>query len=371
MAKKKNIKKNYKLRILLCLCFAILFAGIFLFEPQIYNLVNNTNKDTLQNVLETDLIIHFIDVGQGDAIAIELPDEKIVLIDSGTHSSKTNLVSYLNTNVLKNGSKNIDYFIITHPHEDHIGGANAIFENFDVLSFYRPTVFSQSEKDFYEIEYGQEYANSLTICNTLIFNDVVLMAENENCYTTFYSYIDLPVISQNNYSFSFLTPQKIAYDNFNNYSPLIMLEYYDKTVLFTGDAEIEIENEYLGLGIDEPIDVLKVGHHGSSSSCSQDFLNRIQPQYAVISVGKENSYGHPTQSTLSKLESIGAQTFRTDKQGTIIVGLNAYSNLIIFASGTNGLPVKIEVWEIYASGCLIAFYLIIVVSVKQKKKIKK
>lgn len=371
MAKKKNFKKNYKLRILLCLCFAVLFASIFLFEPQIYNLVNNTNKDTIASVLESDLIVHFIDVGQGDAIAIELPDGKIALIDSGTSNSKTALVSYLNNNVMKNGNKNIDYFIITHPHEDHIGGAKAIFENYNVLSFYRPTIFSENERDYYEIEIGQGYADSLTICDTLIFSQMILSAENENCATVFLSYIDLPIISGNNYSLTFLTPQKIAYDNFNNYSPLILLEYFDNTVLFTGDAETEIENEYLGLGIYDTVDVLKVGHHGSSTSSSQDFLNRIQPKYAVISVGKDNSYGHPTQSTLTKLEDMGTQTFRTDEQGSILVGLKEQSNLTIFANGTNGLPVKIEVWEIYVSGCALAFYLIFVININQNKKVKR
>lgn len=370
MSKQKKIKKNYKLRVLLCICFAVLFASIFLFEPQIYNFVNNTNRNTYISVLESDLIVHFIDVGQGDAIAIELPDGKIVLIDSGTGSSKTSLVSYLNTNVLKNGNKNIDYFIITHPHEDHIGGASVIFENFNVLSFYRPTIYSQSEQDYYEIEIGQEFASSLTICDTLIFSTMILSAENENCETVFFSYIDLPLITQNNYALSFLTPQKIAYDNFNNYSPMILLEYFDNRILFTGDAETEIENEYLGLGIEDTIDVLKVGHHGSSTSSSQDFLNRIQPQYAVISVGKDNSYGHPTENTLTKLENMGTEIFRTDEQGSILVGLKQSSNLVIFAKDTNGLPVIIQVWEIYVSGCLVAFYLIFVFNSKQKKMIK-
>lgn len=369
MSKKKNVK-NYKIRILLCVCFAVLFAGIFLFQTQVYNLVNNVDQNTYTSVLESDLIVHFIDVGQGDAVAIELPDDKVALIDSGTGSSKTALVSYLNDNVMKNGSKTIDYFIITHPHEDHIGGAKTVFERFDVLSFYRPTIYSESEKDFYETSLGEEYADSLMICNTVVFTQMILASQSENCTTVFFSFVDLPVILGSNYSLTFLTPQKIVYNNFNNYSPMIMLEYFDNTLLFAGDAETEIENEYLGLGINKTIDVLKVGHHGSSTSSSQNFLNRIMPNYAVISVGKGNKYNHPTKSTLTKLEDIGAMIYRTDEHSSVLVGLTTSAPLAIFALNTNGLPVKIEVWEIYTGGCLIAFYLILTVKISRAKKAK-
>lgn len=368
---KKKIKKNLKFRILLCLIFAILFAGIFFFEPQIYNLVNNTDKNTYKSVLASDMVVHFIDVGQGDSIAVELPDDKIVLIDSGTTQSKTSLISYLKTNVLKNGSKNIDYFIITHPHEDHIGGAVAIFENFNVLNFFRPTVYTEDEKSEFVLQFGQIYADSLVIYNTAIFNSVIISAKNEDCETVFFSFLDLPVILESDYSLTFLTPAKMSYENVNNYSPMLLLEYSDKKVLFTGDAEVETENEYLGLGLNDKIDVLKVAHHGSSTSSSENFLNRILPDYAVISVGKNNSYGHPTNAVLSRLANLGSEIYRTDEHGSVLLGLTSSSKLVIFAFGTNTLPVKIQVWEIYVSGCLIMFYLTLSVNLKEKKTDKK
>ena len=373
MSKKKK-QKNMKFRILLCLGFAILFASVFLFEPQIFNLVNKTNRNTYQNVIASDLIVHFIDVGQGDSIAIELPDDKVVLIDSGTGSSKTSLISYLNANVLVD-DKNIDYFIVTHPHEDHIGGGAAVFQNFDILSFYRPTVYTQNEKNELSLEYGESYANGLHVYNTVIFQQLVSAAKEEECETVFFSSAYLPTIVSEEYTLTFLTPQNSLYDNLNNYSPMILLEYQNKKVLFTGDAETQIENEYLGLGLFDKIDVLKVGHHGSSTSSSQLFLNRIQPTYSIISVGKDNTYGHPNENILTRFASMQSQVYRTDENGTILLGISS-AGLFVHGLNSNGLPINIQVWEIYVAGCVIVCYLVLSVNVtlnkpKTKKKASK
>jgi len=115
----------------------------------------------------------------------------------------------------------------------------------------------------------------------------------------------------------FLAPNSSAYDDINNYSIVIRLQYGNNSFLFTGDAQTLSEQEMLVRGFNLKSDVLKVGHHGSSSSTSAAFLSAVSPRFAVIMVGKNNDYGHPHQETLQKLKEAGARIFRTDLNGNI------------------------------------------------------
>ena len=141
----KNLKsKSMKIKIAIFLIFVVSFSSLFLFSDTIYKKINNFDQGNYDKVFQSQSIIHFVDVGQGDATAISLPNGKTMLIDSGTKDSKEQLKEYLNKNVLKQ-SKVIDYFIITHPHDDHIGGSAMIFDEYEVKNFYRPNVYSVAE----------------------------------------------------------------------------------------------------------------------------------------------------------------------------------------------------------------------------------
>ncbi|MCQ2559251.1 MAG: MBL fold metallo-hydrolase [Clostridia bacterium] len=239
--------------------------------------------------ISKDLSVHFIDVGQGDSILVQLPDGKNMLIDAGPNKSAEALVSYLqNLKINK-----LDYLIATHPHEDHIGGMDEIVNTFEIGEVYMPAA-SSTTKTFERLQDALEAKNLFA---TAAFAGVSVVDEGDLTVTMF-------------------SPNSQVYDNLNNYSPVIKLVYGDTSFLFTGDAEAESEAEILKAGYDLQADVLKVGHHGSHSSTSPEFLAAVNPIYAVICCGENNDYGHPHQVTLDKLA--GITIYRTDLDGNIL-----------------------------------------------------
>lgn len=241
--------------------------------------------------LENNMVTHFIDVGQGDCMLIQV-NNKNLLIDSGTADSKEKVVRYLKSN---NISK-LDYVVATHPHDDHIGGMARIVNTFHIGEFYAPKVTS----------------------STLAFQDMVAALKDKalkiNIATSGVT-LDLGP----NTSCLILAPNKSTYEDINNYSSAIKISYKNSSYLFTGDMESTSEQELLNKDYDLKCDVLKVAHHGSKSSTSQSFLNKIAPKIAVISCGINNSYGHPSKETLDKLKSMNSTIYRTDLDNTIIL----------------------------------------------------
>ena len=236
------------------------------------------------------LQVHFIDIGQGDATLLEYNNINL-LIDSGPNSSEEKLLKYLELNNINK----IDYLIATHPHEDHIGNMDAILKNIEVENFLAP-------KSIYETE---DFYNMLKeIKNNNLKIDILRKGSNQ---ITIDSNIDIEILS----------PSKENYENTNNFSPIIKLTHQNNSFLFTGDAEIEAEREVMNLNID--IDVLKVGHHGSSSSSSTEFLNATTPKISVISCGIQNQFSHPHKQTLESLNDINSKIYRTDEDGTILL----------------------------------------------------
>jgi competence protein ComEC len=299
MAKKSKNQKNFKLRVAICALFALLFATIFLFKQQIYQAVNNTSIDTYQATLQSQLVVHFIDVGQGDAIAIKLPDGKKMLVDSGPGKSKDKLIDYLTNNFFAQNENTFDYFLITHPHEDHIGGSVKVFEHFQINAFYRPNVYTQAEVQQLQQQYGPDYTSGLNTFSSQIFSAMVSSAVAEpNCEQVFFSALTMPMIIDGaGYTITLFTPTLLTYGiAVNNYSPIMLIEYNGKKILLTGDAETAVENEFVGIVGTLDVDVLKVGHHGSNTSTSKTFLQAITPEYAIISVGKNNTQPPNTNS---------------------------------------------------------------------------
>ena len=235
---------------------------------------------------ESSLRVSFIDVGQGDSEFIELPNGETLLIDAGTDETGADVVNYIESL----GYSSIDYVVGTHPHEDHIGGLDDVIRTFDVESVYMPKVTA----------------------DTKTFEDV-LDAVDEKGLTINTAKAGVTLVDGDGLSVKMLAPVLDEYDNTNDYSAVIKVVYGDTSFLFTGDAEEYAESLITG---DVDSDVLKVGHHGSSTSTGEAFLERVSPSYAVISCGFDNSYGHPHTETIEKLG--GIPVFRTDEMGTIV-----------------------------------------------------
>ncbi|MBE6069572.1 MAG: MBL fold metallo-hydrolase [Clostridium lundense] len=251
-------------------------------------------SDSVVNKIVTgkeDLKVSFIDVGQADSILIQTPNGKNMLIDAGNNADGSKVVSYL-----KNmGITQLDIIAGTHPHEDHIGGLDTVINMFKVGKVYMPKVTSTTET----------------------FQDVVTAINNKGMTITAPIPGEVVDLDQD-VNLEILAPNGGSYEDLNNYSIVFKLTYGSKSFLFTGDAEGISEQEMLSGGYNLKADVLKVGHHGSNSSTTSAFLSAVSPKYAVISVGKGNTYGHPTQTTLDKLKNIGAAVYRTDELGTIV-----------------------------------------------------
>lgn len=270
-------KKNNNLRI---------FNGIFMLLLTIFGTFLYYNKPSTSNIENGNLQVYFIDVGQADAIMIK-GNDKYALIDAGNNNDGNLLVDYF-----KNlGITDFEYVFGTHPHEDHIGGMDDIIDNFNIDNFYMPNV----------------------ITTTKTFEDVLDALDEKNVE------LNTPTIGEKfNLGNAIFEVMYVGEDDndLNNTSIVLKLTYGDNRYLFMGDATDIVEENIINSNI--KADVIKIGHHGSKYSTTENFINKVNPKYAVISVGKDNSYGHPSNKTINLLEKNNIQIYRTDLEGTII-----------------------------------------------------
>jgi len=235
-----------------------------------------------------ELQVHFIDVGQGDSILIDLGTNE-VLIDGGEKSP--GVIGYVSKYI----DGPLEVMVATHPHADHIGGLIKVLEVFQVEEIWLNGDTSTSST-------YQEF----------------MAAVNAEQATVNYAKRG-STISSKNLNFSILNPPDTLFCKTNNNSIVLRLKYGDTEFLFTGDAEKEAEAIMLTAGNELQTQILKVGHHGSRTASTKAFLERVKPEVAILMVGKNNRYGHPHQETLTALKETGAKIYRTDTNGTIIV----------------------------------------------------
>jgi competence protein ComEC len=271
--------------------FIILFSILISFSALIYKLIDsNFNKS--YEAEAGKMIIHYIDVGQGDSILIQVNNRNL-LIDSGPKTDKKKLLDYLSTLKLDK----LDYIIATHPHEDHIGNMSQVIDNYNVVNFYAPKI--QTTTKTFEQMIDSLKTKSLKINVIKKGTDSIDLGENTKV-TVF-------------------SPTKEFYEDLNNYSPVLKIQYGKTSFLFTGDAQKDVEKEIITSNEDISADVLKVGHHGSSTSSTKEFLNKVHPSIGVISVGSYNSYNHPNIDTIKRLKDNQIKVYRTDKDSPIIL----------------------------------------------------
>ncbi len=258
--------------------------------------VTTTPPDTPTDPTEApldpvNLTVHYIDVGQADSILLEC-DGKFMVIDGGNVADSSLVVSYLQDQ----GVQELEAVVCTHAHEDHVGGLPGVLAVYPTKAVYAPT---------------KTYSSNC-------FDDFVYYVDQQGLEITIPSPGDQWTLGPT--QVTVLGPVQ-SYSETNNTSIVLMVQFGESKFLFTGDMETKAETDLLDYWegkLDLTCDVLKVGHHGSSTSTSYRFLYKTDPQYAVISVGEGNQYGHPEEEPLSRLWDADVLLHRTDKQGHII-----------------------------------------------------
>lgn len=249
--------------------------------------------------LSGSMQVHFIDVGQADCILI-CTDEKTMLVDAGNNDDADTILSYLG----EQGVTRLDYVIGTHPHEDHIGSLDKVIAALDIGEVFLPD----------------------KMATTKTFEDVLTAIDEKGLTFTVPKVGDTYSLGEG--SFTILAPGERDYgDEMNNWSIGIKVEFGATSFVMCGDAELLAESDIVATGLDLKATVFKAGHHGSATSNSNAMLDAVQPEFMVISCGKDNKYGHPHQETMDKLKERNIAFFRTDEQGTVVAETNGRSIL--------------------------------------------
>ncbi|WP_171016694.1 ComEC/Rec2 family competence protein [Pseudalkalibacillus caeni] len=244
---------------------------------------------------EESLFIHFIDVGQADSILVQTLNGRTMLIDAGDNQDGKRVTAYLK----KRGITRLDYLIATHPHHDHIGGMDSIIKSFTIGKLLMP-----------EVSHDTKFYSDLIKAATQKGLHIEQAKEGKRFSLA-------PGISVH-----ILSPDKSKYHLLNDYSAVIKVTHHKNKFLLMADAGFAVERQLLRKHKDIQADVLKIGHHGANTATSSSFLKKVNPDYAVVSVGKDNPYHYPDNEVLQRVNQRRIPMYRTDQIGSIIAKSN-------------------------------------------------
>ena len=388
--KKKTIKKKIINLVLVTIMVAIFTSVYFNFNTLLGKKETQSSIDSSAEVMQNaDLSIHYINVGQGDSVFIELPDDTTMLIDAGTEAYGDDVVNYIKGLGYTNY---IDYVIVTHGDADHVGGITEVLETFEAGEIYRPFQFAVKDGVINENDDLKSLYNASVdknVITTQCYNNFInkIYTDTDSYISTHYDGLELKKVEEDGFNIEFFGPLKTAtatkfepsetglikrthgYESIyynptddserdNSGSCIMLLEYAGGSYLFTGDAIAEQEVAVINSLNEEElerfkeIDVFHVGHHGSRYSSDAKFLEVIQPKISVISEG--HKYGHPHTETLERLDDYsGDRIYTTYNDGNILVLANETdiqinTNTLVGSLETNEVGIDpVEYWYVY------------------------
>ena len=354
MARRRKIKKHTASKIIIAVVVILLIVAIALgifyaVAPEEFKALkeklfpSEPSSPGTRPTLEGTLEMTVIDIGQGDCIFLQFPDGQTMIMDAGSEFGSTNEYDQLTAHLTLRGIDSLDYVFITHSDYDHIRYMQDIFEDYEVKNIYMPRVaddmsatWTKTVAAIEEETWTNESGETVDSEIYYTVGDFVIQGEDwtMNCHS--YLEDDYPSVKESSSS-----------EIKNAVSPVCFLEYADRTIVLTGDSNERNEEYLLERGVlDKDADVLKVGHHGSRTSTIQEFLNAVDCEYAIVSYGEDNEYGHPTPELMSRLEDYTDVRPDNDYNGyKYVYETPKDGNVSVFVDGNGTLRIDCELTD--------------------------
>lgn len=408
--KKEFNKKIFLTKFILIVVLGVIMGISCLFSSQIETALGIGKKSSSMSAKEEivdGLKVHYLDVGQGDCTFIQFPDDTTMMIDASIASYSEHIIEY----VQNLGVSQIDYFVLTHSDNDHVGGAKAIFDAFEIVNVFRPfqiavkkvgsetsAIEEEKLKDYYPGDVQTATNNSYLNFIKSAYSETYVKNGAMQSATVTVSYDGIVISSTKaevEFSFEFFAPLVRSgaseFDeatstrgyptknngNANDSSPVMLLEYNTKSFIFTGDASETVEKEVMStLSAEEKArfkntDVMQAGHHGSRYSNCEEFLELVLPNYFVVSAGKNNRYKHPHQEVIDRVKAlphtVSDYFLITYESGDILFGLDESGNLI-YSANAGGSGIVVYYWEIALGIFVLGTIIILSVKITKNKK---